>query len=292
MVRRRTPTRQRIGPGPIPRWMCTYADMMGLLLCFFVMLLSFSMLQEGRTKEAISSIKGALGVLEGMPVGANRIAAVEPPIPEVMTINQAELRIADIRSKRGETRRKIESIVHKLGLNDSIKIQTLEGGTRLTLPCDGIFFATGSAELLPSGKQELKKIARIFEIQGTRIRIEGHTDDRPVRGGLLKDNWELSGQRALSVLRYYIHEEGWRPESRFTFTGYGSSRPADPTLGNSTPLAQARNRRVEVFIEAFEDEQQAESPATGSIPADDWASASPLSATATLTSATIPASLP
>lgn len=284
MARRRT--RTRIGPGPVPSWMCTYADMMGLLLCFFVMLLSFSTLQEGRTKEALSSIKGALGVLEGMPVGANRIAAVEPPIPEVTTLTQADRRIGDIRARREETRRKIESFVNKLGLTDSIRIQMLEGGARLTLPCDGVFFATGSAELLPTGKQELKKIARIFEIQDTNIRIEGHTDDKPIRGGPFKDNWELSGERALNVLRYYIGEEGWRPESRFTFTGFGPSRPFDPALGNTTSEARARNRRVEVFIEASEDEPPPGITATGSVPSDDWATPLVQSATEIIVSAT------
>lgn len=257
--------------GPkIPAWMCTYADMMSLLLCFFVLIVSFSTLEEKRVKEALSSLKGALGVLETSQEAAIRISAVDPPIAEVMSLKLTIQRMKGTRSTRTAKQKEVEAKLRKLGLNNAIKIQTTEGGVRLTLPCDGILFATGSADLTPQGKAELRKISNLFEVLGTRIRIEGHTDNIPLRGGPYGDNWGLSGARALNVLRYYTQEEGWRNEDRFSYAGYGSSMPADPEQGHSTQAARAANRRVEIYIEAYDDERFPEEPGDGAIPGDDW----------------------
>lgn len=116
-----------------------------------------------------------------------------------------------------------------------------------------VFFDTGSAELRPSGKIELKKVARaIQELERTIpseidwiVRVDGHTDKRPIVSPDLpfRDNWELSVARALSVVHFFI-EEGVMP-AHLAAAGFGAFRPLEE--GN-TEQAYARNRRIELKL--------------------------------------------
>lgn len=116
-----------------------------------------------------------------------------------------------------------------------------------------VLFEAASAELGPAGRADLMKIALVLHEIAERIppglawlvRVDGHSDQRPLRaGGPYADNWELSQARALSVVRYFVEEEAL-PANRFAATGFGPHRLIDP--GN-TPEAHARNRRIELTL--------------------------------------------
>ncbi|WP_417672938.1 peptidoglycan -binding protein [Pseudodonghicola sp.] len=135
-----------------------------------------------------------------------------------------------------------------LGTQEGVHIQ----GDRFVFSSE-VLFPTGEAELSDAGKAELSKIARILrgiaaeippEIDWV-IRVDGHTDNVPLRpGAIFKDNWELSQARALSVVRYLVDQEGI-PPGRLSANGFGEYQPINPA---NTPEARAQNRRIELKL--------------------------------------------
>ncbi len=111
-----------------------------------------------------------------------------------------------------------------------------------------VFFALGQAKLSKNGQNVLDKVGRsIKRSYGDRqIRVEGHTDDIPVRKirHLYPSNWELSTARACTVVRYLVDKVGVPPRTIFP-AGYSYHRPIDPGKSAS---ARRRNRRVEITI--------------------------------------------
>ena len=112
-----------------------------------------------------------------------------------------------------------------------------------------VLFQSGSAILDPRGQDELTKLADVVrELAETAppdlnwvLRIDGHTDAVPLRGGRYADNWELSQARALSVVRYLVDVEGISP-TRLAATGFGEFQPI---AEGTSPEANDRNRRIE-----------------------------------------------
>ncbi|QDL90886.1 peptidoglycan -binding protein [Paroceanicella profunda] len=113
-----------------------------------------------------------------------------------------------------------------------------------------ILFPPGSADLSDAGKTQIARVAEVIRDVSRQIpdgidwilRVDGHTDDTPLRGGRYADNWELSQARALSVVRFLIDDEGI-PANRLSANGFGEFQPID--TGDS-PEARARNRRIEL----------------------------------------------
>src|SRR5699024_10169543 len=118
-----------------------------------------------------------------------------------------------------------------------------ERGVVLVLQ-DSILFNTGEAEILDSGKPFLKKIGTLLLEISNPVKVEGHTDSRPINSFRYPSNWELSGARASSVIRYLINEYDL-DHSRFSLIGYGDTRPIKP---NDTYENMQENRRVEIVI--------------------------------------------
>ncbi len=115
-----------------------------------------------------------------------------------------------------------------------------------------ILFASGDAELSVGGKEQIKKIANLIKSISDRIpdnidwilRVDGHTDDKPIRGGKYSNNWELSQARALSVV-FYMQEFLNIPAYRLAATGFGEYQPLNK---DNTEEARALNRRIEIKL--------------------------------------------
>ena len=109
-----------------------------------------------------------------------------------------------------------------------------------------ISFDSGSAELKSSVFPALRKISKILQdYPENHIMVEGHTDtDKIVRGTKFEDNWQLSTERALAVLRYLLKNDRL-DRSRFAAAGYGEFNPIVP---NDTPQNKALNRRVDIVV--------------------------------------------
>ena len=106
-----------------------------------------------------------------------------------------------------------------------------------------VMFDSGSAQIRPEFTPILEKIAEELMKIPNDIRIEGHTDNRPIHTPMFPSNWELSAARATSVLRFLV-KKGIDP-SRLSAVGYGEFRPV---ASNDTPEGRAKNRRVEILI--------------------------------------------
>lgn len=106
-----------------------------------------------------------------------------------------------------------------------------------------VFFASGSAEIIPEARPSLESLASALREFPNNIVIEGHTDNVPIRGGFYGSNWELSVARAVSVIDFFV-SKGLSPE-QFVAGGYGEYHQAFP---NDTDEHRARNRRIEISI--------------------------------------------
>ena len=116
-----------------------------------------------------------------------------------------------------------------------------------------VLFSSGNARLSNAGRAEVAKVAETLKAVADRIpeeinwvlRVDGHTDDAPVvADAQFEDNWELSTERALSVVRYLANELNI-PPNRLSANGFGSYQPLNP---DKTPAARAQNRRIELKL--------------------------------------------
>nr|WP_240534210.1 flagellar motor protein MotB [Paenibacillus macerans] len=138
----------------------------------------------------------------------------------------------------------IEAYIKENSLEDQIHVADLPKGISITLS-DRFLFDTGKADLKSGSAKTLSKLASLFGQLDTVISIEGHTDSQPIgRSSKFKDNWELSGARALSVLRFFVDKEALDPQ-HFQYAGYADTRPA---AGNDTAAGRQKNRRVEITV--------------------------------------------
>jgi chemotaxis protein MotB len=128
---------------------------------------------------------------------------------------------------------------------DQGKIELAEAKGRMTVKLkDKILFASGSAKLGAEGISALGKVAAAFkDLKGKTVRVEGHTDDRPIGSAAFPSNWELSGARALAVVRF-LQERGVDP-AVLAGAAYSQYRPV---AGNETPEGRSQNRRIEIVL--------------------------------------------
>lgn len=275
-------------PAGLPGWLATFADLMSLLMCFFVLLLSFSEMDVLKFKQLAGSMREAFGVqtqikVEDVPKGTSIIAQEfspgrpEPtPLNEVrqMTINN-DMNTLDIRSEEGEAdiqekeqsenveeeqqeqqkqaeKEAVEfaaALAKEIGLG-SVEVET-EGRNIIVRLKEQGSFDSGRAELKFSAIPVLAKIRDLLlEVNGN-IAIEGHTDDIPYKGRRFESNWDLSTARALAV----AHELFGDPridQRRFKILGYASTKPV---ASNETSATRSRNRRVEIVIQKGKDQE-------------------------------------
>ena len=107
-----------------------------------------------------------------------------------------------------------------------------------------MFFDLGKANLKPEAVEILRKVAPTLRSLPNPLRVEGHTDDLPIRTSQFPSNWELSVHRATNVVRYLVEEEGFDPK-KLSAAGYSEYRPLVP---NNSDANRQINRRVDIII--------------------------------------------
>ena len=148
---------------------------------------------------------------------------------------EAEKRLAAQRALTEKFRKMIDS--------GKIKISLRGGRMIMNLP-SGVLFASGKADLSPEGKTVLTDVASVLkEFPDRKFVIAGHTDNAPLRGSKLKDNWELSTARALTVTKFLIG--GGVAPTALSAAGYGEF---DPIADNATDAGKQENRRIEIIL--------------------------------------------
>ena len=226
-----------------PEYMLTYGDMMTLLLCFFVMLLSMSTIDPAKFMVAASSFQNAFsGVLKDFPT--------IPIHKEILTPRLG----GDEQNKRMaiQAAREIMEAIKKEKLDEAIKVEVTEKGIAIKVS-DPILFNVGKADIKPHFAGMLSEIFRIIDkVPDNEIRVEGHTDNTPIHTREFPSNWELSTARAVNVIKF-LHTKGGIHPSRLRAVGYGEYRPVSP---NTTLENRQKNRRIEIYVEYIQKEEK------------------------------------
>ncbi len=137
-----------------------------------------------------------------------------------------------------------------------IEIEQLRDGLKVKL-AQAILFPSGSAKLSTGGQGVIAKLAEQFLTLPHQVDVEGHSDDRPIRGGRYPSNWELAGARAASVVRVLI--ESGVPATRLRVI---SNAHTKPVADNGTTEGRARNRRIEIRLRSTGPGASTEAPAS------------------------------
>ncbi|MCB2198249.1 flagellar motor protein MotB [bacterium] len=230
--------KQDCPPPGAPAWVVTYGDMMSLLLTFFVLIVSFSSIEQVKFKAAISSIQDGLGIW--------------PDNSGILTSIQLFQSQTEQAREAAEIVEELTEFLEANELQDLVEVYNTPSGVRLIIS-DPVLFESGRALI----KDDFARILNgISELIGNRkfsdIKVEGHTDNLPIRTDEYPSNWELSADRALSVVKYMAFEAGMDP-AKLSAVGYGEYRPR---ASNDTPEGRGQNRRVEIFLELQKDSQE------------------------------------
>lgn len=218
-----------------PGWVVTFGDMMTLLLTFFVLLISWSIFDEVKFKQAASSLQGSLGVL----------SRAQKPQMEKDVITPGEEEYLKEQKRLVELGVEMKSYVTKQNLTSAMDvILTKEGLTiRLKQP---VLFDSGEAKIKTDALPILDEVVRLVKDLPNDIRITGHTDNVPISTTKFPSNWELSTARATNVLRYLLETAfASSGAERLSAAGYAFYKPI---LSNDTAFGRAQNRRVEIVI--------------------------------------------
>lgn len=212
------------------QWMTTFNDMVTLLMVFFVLLFSMGNIDVLRFKHFQNALQSAIGVLhEGQHAPVGIVSETSSPSESA----------SDALSQNSVENNTVARFQDTIGL----EAEYTPKGIHLTLD-DRLLFSSGSARLTDRGKAMLDRVAQVIKPLQRRVRIEGHTDNRPISNNIYSNNWELSTARAVSVVKYMIHQQGMGPHL-FSAAGYGDSRPR---VVNDTEINMSKNRRVEIIL--------------------------------------------
>jgi len=229
------------GPGA-PLYMATYGDMVTLLLCFFVLLYSFSTLDAKKFEMIAASMQMAFHIQPGGPAssspasiqeGAMMQGSGEATSPSDGHRDQAVQRVLALVRDTIKTER----------LEDEIHIVENERGVAISMS-EQILFADSSAELFPDGARIIYKIGTFLETIPNSIAIEGHTDNLIPSGTRYRNNWGLSAARSAAVASY-LNESIGIDGKRLRAVGMSS---AEPVVPNDSPEHRSLNRRVDLVI--------------------------------------------
>ncbi|MHB9037024.1 MAG: OmpA/MotB family protein [Armatimonadota bacterium] len=246
--------------GSSERWLLTYADMITLLMAFFIMMYSMSVLNLSKFREAAISIRSGFGgMIKGQgksPLGTSGTFGPKPSAIEGDTAGVSWRVLKPL----------VEYVETSSGEN-TVEMGEDQRGIVITIGSDSLLFEPGSAVIRTKAYPLLDNIAVTLAKVDNLVLIEGHTCNLPPRSSRYPSNWELSTARATNVLRYLVEKK--RLEAcRFAASGYGAVRPV---ALNDTEAHRRKNRRVEVVIlrpETLFGKEPKESPAKISDPAD------------------------
>ncbi|SDH73139.1 flagellar motor protein MotS [Alteribacillus bidgolensis] len=234
-----------------PKWMVTFSDMILLILVFFVMLFSMSVI-DAKKFEAIAESFQSRELLEAFP------SMVEFENPDQKPAQNDADSFNGLNSNQSEKEMDLDQLLHEVesylednNLNEHISATRDDRGVVLVLQ-EQLLFESGEAQILSSAEPFLNKVGTLLQSLPNLVKVEGHTDDRPISTYRYPSNWELSGARASSVIRFLVNNHSLE-QNRFIATGYGETRPIAP---NNSKENLRENRRVVIVISDPDFEQE------------------------------------
>ncbi len=265
-------------PEGLPPWLATFADLMSLLMCFFVLLLSFATIDAVRFRKMAESMKDAFGVQREVPaaeivMGTSVIKQEFSPstIPEPSPVDEVRQQTTDVEKQHLDMEQAMEAAAEQIQqeveqqaaeLKEALKeeieeelvsVETEEARVVIRIQEKGSF-PSGTDRLNPGFYDVMDRISEAVVSSPGKVVVAGHTDNIPIRTERFRSNWELSSARAVTVLHALLQNPNVDP-ARVVVEGHADSQPLVP---NDSPEARSKNRRVELVIErADEIEQEA-----------------------------------
>ena len=220
------------------RWLLTYSDLITLLMVFFVVLYSSSNINQKKYEKLASSMNtaftGGTGISDSGAGGANEGSSDEGELKPLVQSEEEKLQGIE-----GQ----VDEMIKQMGLEGSVSTSIEERGLVISFN-DSIFFESAKADIMEDMKLKLVSLSTVLNKIDNYIRIEGHTDNVPIRNEYFSSNWQLSSTRASNVVEYLINNGGISPD-RLSAVGYGEYRPV---ADNSTDQGRSKNRRVDILI--------------------------------------------
>jgi chemotaxis protein MotB len=226
------------------RWLLTYADMITLLMLFFIILYSLSSLNQAKfteMSEAFNSVfnggnftifdtrsAGGAGVLQGVSAGQK--------------VQSKQTGRNEGRGGQTALRSQALSTLQTLVKAGKVTVIPTENGFAISLVSD-LYFGTASAALGPEAMPVLQEVSEFLGQIPNSIVVEGHTDNIPPNVKQWSSNWQLSSERSLAVLQTL--EDYGVPSERLSSAAFGSTRPVQ---SNDTAEGRAYNRRVDIVV--------------------------------------------
>jgi chemotaxis protein MotB len=253
------------------RWLVSYADMVTLLMCLFIVLFAMSQVDKAKFAALASGLSASFGapitalpgttpegsVLDALPAPVDLAAGIAPEQKAAQAdVEAAAAQAAAERAKRVASeaagaydeltaaRDKIDAALTAAGYGGAARYEIDERGLVVHIVADAVLFDAEEAVLRPDGQAILDAVAPTLTALPNVLRVEGHANHLPVtRGGKWPSNWELSAYRATTVLTYLARDGV--PEPRMYAAGYGSTQPLVP---ETDPTAITVNRRVDIVV--------------------------------------------
>lgn len=215
------------------RWLLTYADLITLLMVFFVVLYSMSQIDQMKFITLSNSLRASLfGAQSGNAVikTTSKPSLVPDNLPEQQTLSDLgkQLRVA----------------VERAGLSDKVTISLDGRGLVVSFSAEAAFFEVGKADLQPPFRDLLKRLAPVLNEVPNPIEVDGYTDDQRINTREFPTNWELSARRATNVVRFLSEQAGVDPH-RLSAQAFGEYHPTYP---NASAEGRAKNRRVDLIV--------------------------------------------
>lgn len=222
-----------------PRWMTTFGDLMSLLLCFFVLLLSFSEMDRQKYKVVAGSMERAFGMQRKKNVSESPRHGLKM-IAKDFDQQSIATRVKEFVGR--ELEENFDELIDKIA--DDFEIEAGENEVVIRLMGESTF-DSGRAEIKPELKPLILRIGEILatEAKGDIV-IAGHTDNVPVHGGPYQTNLKLSIARSATVAQFLLDQNTIDPK-RVSTMGFGEYRPI---ADNATAEGRRKNRRVEIIV--------------------------------------------
>jgi chemotaxis protein MotB len=220
------------------RWLVSYADFITLLFAFFVVMYSISSVNEGKFRTVSESIQAALRPVVSQPAAQVHFDLGDYKSSLVPTLG---IKVRFVR--------RIEEVLAKFNkdiqMKDKVTVTQTDQGVVITI-ADSLVFESGRAEIRTEALPVLESLAEVLAVNSSvkEVRVQGHTDNVPIRSTLFPSNWELSSVRAVMVTRVLTELYHIQPE-RVSAVGYAEFHPVTDNL---TPENRAKNRRVELLV--------------------------------------------
>ena len=213
-------------------WEIVYSGFVLILLCFFIMLSSFSTMEEAKIMRFVKSFVDAVGIMPG-GLKFDSGATVLPKSADIVDSND---KLAQLFSELAELNERLKK-------EKDITLAYSPKGLVMRLS-DRALFDVGVADISPQAVPLLQKVEDIIARTNFEVRIEGHSDNLPIKTAQFPSNWELSTARAVNVLRFFL-ETGRISSQRMSAVGFGEFQPMVP---NDSIEHRAQNRRVEIIF--------------------------------------------